>query len=170
MLSKVGHLFSRSSLSRAGGSLVLRYRARAAPKGYTRCRDTGGGHSLWGWGRGGRGRCAVNAKGVRKSLSEGSFWTATIMITLRGDSCPQEGGSEWHLCLLPGAKVSSAMNMFPRGLHQRASDPWAVFYSIVERSLFEVKSNLVLQTWNSGFRGGNSDFRYISSEYNSECQ
>lgn len=62
------------------------------------------------------------------------------------------------------------MNMLLHGLYQRASDLCVVFYSTVKCSLFEVKSKLVLQTWNSGFLRGNSNFSYISSEYNSVCR
>lgn len=171
-MSKVGHLFSRSSLSRAGDRLAQRYRARAAPKGCTRCRDMGDRpFILWGGGERRQGSvCSEYQKSTAVTLWRKFLDCAMIMSTLRGDSCLQGGGSEWHLCLLPFAKVSSAMNMLPCGLYQRASDPWTVFYSIVKHSLFEVKSNLVLQTWNSGFWGGNSNFRYISSDYNRECQ
>lgn len=85
---------------------------------------------------------------------------------VHGDSSLQEWG---HLYPLSFTKLCAAINMLPCNWHWMASDLGAIFYSTVNHFLFEVKSNLVLQTWNSGFLGGNRDFRYISSEYDREC-
>lgn len=143
-MSKVGHLFSRSSLSRVGDRLAQRYRQELHPRGVQGVESWGPGHSFWErWGEEAQVSVRWIPKGVRKLFSEGSFWAALRSWALHVvDSCLQERGSNWHLYLLPFAKVSS-MNVLPCGLHQRASDPCTVFYFIVKHSLFEVKSNLV---------------------------
>lgn len=160
-MHKAGHWFARSSLSRGGEGLGQRYRKWAVAEGWTKCPGT--------WGQtvnsvgGGRERWEGSMRGV---IIQRKFLDYSVIMWIFGYVVIPVYKNEdvFIFCLL----LNWVLSYFRACAEGRVT--CVQYLPCLQHSLFEVKSNLVLQTWNSGFLRGNGDFRYVSSECNKECQ